>query len=165
MITRKVASVEVRGVRIGRTRAEDRTKMAELTNAAIRLRNYGAPVSVIADKLGLSESDAEALLSSGLRDLVSEDAQMVRARQQAVINDIRRAVYPAVTAGDVAASGVMLKTLSHEADLHGLKAPTRVNVGLDQESFTTTVSEDMRVLGVRTDTPLDDDDEDGWSNT
>lgn len=147
---------------------EGRAKLNELKAAAIRLRNFGATLATITDTLGLETEDmAEHLLMTGLRELVSDDADAVRARQQAVLNDIKRAMYPNMTTGDKDAAGTLLRVLDHEAKLHpGVIAPTRVRMGLDQDSFTTTVDEDMRALGVhpQMDVPLAEED-DGWSNT
>lgn len=150
------------------TTAEGRMKLNEVKAAAIRLRNFGASPATIADTLGLeSETMAETVLMTGLRELVSADADAIRAGQQAVLNDIKRAMYPTMVTGDKDSAGTLLRVLDHEAKLHpGVLAPTRVRVGLDQETFTTTVDEDMRALGVhpQMDVPLEDGD-DGWANT
>lgn len=147
---------------------EGRAKLNELKAAAIRLRNFGATLGTIADTLHLeTEEMAEQLLMTGLRELVADDANAIRARQQAVLNDIKRAMYPGMTSGDEKAAGTLMKVLDHEAKLHpGVLAPTRVRVGLDQEAFKTTVDEDMRALGVhpQMDVPLKEGD-DGWANT
>jgi hypothetical protein len=147
--------------------AEGRAKQAELKTAAIRLRSFGATMSTIMDKLELgAEEDAESLVTEGLREVMADDADMVRAKQQATLNDIRRAMYPGVAAGDQGAAGVVLKVLDHEAKLHGILAPQRVAVGLDQETFTTRVEEDIRELGIdpKMDVPLDEGDG-SWANT
>lgn len=152
---------------VNQATADGRAKIAELKAAAIRLRNFGAPMSTIADKLGLSEADAETVLMDGLRETVADDADMVRARQQAVLNDIKRAAYPGMANGDEKMMGMLVRVLDHEAKIHpGVIAPQRVRVGLDQEAFTTTVDEDIRALGLhpRMDVPLEEGD-DGWANT
>ena len=147
---------------------EGRMKLNELKAASIRLRNFGASLSTIADKLGLeTEEMAEAVLMTGLRELVSDDADTIRARQQAVLNDIKRAMYPNMVTGDKDAAGMLVRVLDHEAKIHpGVIAPTRHRIGLDQDAFTTTVDEDMRALGVhpQMDVPLDEGDE-TWANT
>lgn len=159
--------VQVHGVTLDLARPEDRAQLAELKAAAIRLRNFGAAISTIADKLGLEEHTAERLLSDGLREIISDDAETVRARQQATINDIRRAMYPAMASGDKDSANVIISVMKHESDLHGLKAPTRVQIGVDQETFTTRVQDDMRELGIpaQIDAPLSEDEPDGWANT
>lgn len=163
-----MVAIIVRGQVVNPIVPEGRMKMAELKAAAIRLRNFGATLDTIAHTLGLETEDmAEHLLMTGLRELVADDADTIRARQQAVLNDIKRAMYPNMSAGDKDSAGTLLRVLDHEAKLHpGVLAPQRVRVGLDQEAFTTTVDEDMRALGVhpQMDVPLVEEDE-GWANT
>lgn len=163
-----MAAIVVQGRYVDPSVPEGRMKINELKAAAIRLRNFGATLGTICDTLRLETEDmAEHLLNTGLRELVSADADAIRAGQQAVLNDIKRAMYPNMTTGDKDAAGVLITVLRHEADIHpGVKAPQRVRIGLDQEAFTTTVDEDMRALGVhpQMDVPLDDGDE-GWANT
>lgn len=161
-------SIFVHGKLIDNTVPEGRMKINELKAASIRLRNFGATLSTIADTLGLETEDmAEQLLMTGLRELVSDDADTIRARQQAVLNDIKRAMYPNMITGDKDSAGTLLRVLDHEAKIHpGVVAPQRVRIGLDQEAFTTTVDEDMRALGVhpQMDVELDEGDE-TWANT
>lgn len=163
-----MAAIVVQGRYVDPSVPEGRMKINELKAAAIRLRNFGATLGTICDALRLETEDmAEHLLMTGLRELVSADADQVRAGQQAVLNDIKRAMYPNMTTGDKDAAGTLLRVLDHEAKLHpGVLAPQRIRVGLDQEAFTTTVDEDMRVLGVhpQMDVPLDEGDA-GWANT
>lgn len=163
-MTRK--AVEVHGVPLDLTQIGDRARLAELKAACIRLRNFGATVDTIADKLGMSLDDAESVLEQGLRDLTIEDAQSVRGRQQAMIHDIYRAMYPALANGDQGAAGVVMKAMDHEGKLHGVAAPTRIRVGVDREELTTRVEEDVRALGLhpRMDVPLSEGDDD-WANT
>lgn len=163
----KFPEIVVHGVALNPALAEDRARIAELKTAAIRMRNFGTAVSGIADVLGLSEDAAEHLISTGLRELIADDAESVRARQQAVLNDIKRAMYPTMAQGDQGAAGVILRVLDHEAKInHGVAAPTRVRVGIDQEEFATRVDEDIAALGVhpRMDVGLIEDDE-PWANT
>ena len=162
-----MAAIMVRGQYVDPTIPEGRMKLNELKAAAIRLRNFGATLGTITDTLGLDTEDmAETLLMTGLRELVSDDADALRARQQAVLNDIKRAMYPNMTTGDKDAAGTLLRVLDHESKLHGLQAPQKVRIGLDHEAFTTTVDEDMRALGVhpQMDVPLEEGDG-GWANT
>lgn len=163
-----MGGITLRGELIDVSRPEGRMKINEVKAAAIRLRNFGATLGTIADTLGLAdETMAEQVLMTGLRELVSDDADTVRARQQATINDIKRAMYPNMTTGDKDSANVIIKVLEYEGKLHpGVIAPTRVRVGLDQEAFTTTVDEDMRALGVhpQMDVPLEEGDA-GWANT
>lgn len=161
-------TIVVQGQLVDPSMPEGRMKINELKAGAIRLRNFGATLTTICDTLRLESEDmAEYLLMTGLRELVSGDADAVRAGQQAVLNDIKRAMYPAMTTGDKDAASMLVTVLRHEADIHpGVKAPQRMRIGLDQDAFTTTVDEDMRALGVhpQMDVPLDEGDE-GWANT
>lgn len=163
------APIVVSGVVLNQANAEDRARIAELKSGIIRMRNFGASLEMIADKFGLSSADAaEELLNSGLRELVADDAEQIRARQQATLNDIRRAMYPNMAQGDKDSASVILSVLKHEADIHpGVKAPTRVKVGLDADEFATRVDEDIRALGIhpRMDVPLEDGDDDDWATT
>jgi len=163
-----MAQIIIHGQYINPAQPEGRMKLAELKAAAIRLRNFGASLDTIAHTLGLETEDmAEHLLMTGLRELVSDDADTIRARQQATVNDIKRAMYPSMTTGDKDAANTIIRVMEYEGKLHpGVIAPTRVRIGLDQEAFTTTVDEDMRALGVhpQMDVPLEEGD-DGWANT
>lgn len=159
--------VRVNDVPLDRANAADRARLAEVKAAVIRLRNFGAALSTIGDKLGMTEDDVERVLGEGLRELVADDAAEVRAKQQAVLNDMKRALYPGLAQGDQGAMGVMLRTLDHELKITpGAAAPQRVAVGMDAEAFETRVDEDMRALGIhpRMDTPLEPDDG-TWANT
>lgn len=169
--TKQLQTVSWMDAPLDLTNADDRAKLAELRTAAIRMRSVGAMMGTIADKLALgSDAEAEFLVSSGLREIMADDAESIRARQQFTLNEVKKAMYPAMQNGDTDSAGVVLKVLDHEAKLHGILAPTRVHHGLDQESFTTTVDDDVRALGVdpRMDTPLVVDaagDEETWANT
>lgn len=164
----KQIAIVCNGVEHLRTTPEGRTRIAELQAACIRLRNFGGSIATIADKLKTTEEVVELLLTQAVRELTADDAQAVTARQQATVNDIRRAMYPAMEQGDEKAANVIIKVMAHEAQLHpGVLAPTRVRIGMDQDAFTTTVDEDIRALGVhpQMDTALDEEDEEPWSNT
>jgi|SRR5690606_26329418 hypothetical protein len=170
MARRTPGPLVVAGELIDTATPEGRAKLAEIKTAVIRMRNFGAALDTIADKLGLRDSAvAEDLLSEGLRELVADDAEAIRARQQATLNDIRRAMYPAMAKGDKDSAGVILSVLKHEADIHpGVKAPQRVRVGLDADEFVTRVDEDIRALGIhpRMDVGLEEHpDDDDWATT
>lgn len=160
-------SLRIRDLPLDLSTPDGRARLAELQAGVIRLRNFGANIPTIADRLGLSERDAEALLTQGLRELATEDAQSIVGRQQATLNDMRRALYPGLASGDTAAMRTLLAVLDHESKLHGTYAPQRVRVGLDAEEFAVTAAEDLRALGVNPQAlpvPLDDVDE-PWANT
>jgi hypothetical protein len=164
----KLVPIIVSGVTLDLTTAEGRTAAAERKAAIIRLRNFGATLETIADKLDMNVEGVEHLLNSGLRELASEPAQDIVGRQQATINDMRRALYPGLVAGDQGAINTLRGVMDHEAKLHGVYAPSRVRVGVDLEEFVTTVEEDMKALGYPTgdgviEAEVEEDDE-PWSN-
>lgn len=148
---------------------DGRLKREELKAAAVRLRNGGATVARIADILRLEPDVAEWLLNHALNELAFPESHEVRGRQQATVNDMRRVLYPGVLAGDHAAMDRMVKVMDHEAKLHpGTYAPQRVAVGMDQETFETTVAQDLKEIGVdpKSRRPvIDSTPDDGWANT
>lgn len=164
-------AVEVRGEIIDPTTPEGRAKMAELTTAAIRMRNHGATMWHIADKLGCSEEDASHLVTAAVVAIRAVDTEEIAARHMMTLADIKRAMYPSMEEGDEKAANVLIKAIDHEAKMYGTYAPKRVHLGLDQEEFESTVEEDLRRIGVdpNMDTPLDveftDEDGQGWANT
>ena len=165
----KPVPIIVNGTQLDLTTPEGRTAAAERKAAVIRLRNFGATIETIADKLGMNPEGVEHLLTTGLRELSTEPAQDIVGRQQATINDMRRALYPALAAGDQGAIATLRGVMDHEAKLHGIYAPARVRVGVDVEEFTTRVEDDLRQLGVNPtgdavviDAEVEDDGD--WSN-
>lgn len=158
--------VQLWGVTLDLSTVEGRATLAELKAGAIRLRNYGASIPVIADKLGLTEDGATLILETGLREVMADDALTIKARQQATLNDIRKAMYPEMELGDTDSAGMLLRVMDHEAKLHGILAPQKHQIGISTDAFTTTVEDDIRVLGIdpKQDTPVDEQDQ-GWANT
>jgi hypothetical protein len=138
---------------------DGRAKLAEMKVAVMRLRNFGAAMETIADKLQLSVRDAEAMLLMATRDIMRDDVETLVARHQTVVDDITRSQYPKLLEGDDKAAMVVLRAQEHSAKLRGLNAPTRIKVGLDPDEFGTTVAGDLAALGVRTDTDPELDDE------
>lgn len=158
------------GVVLDPLRADDRVKLSEITTAAIRLRNQGATPSRIADALGLTEDGAASLLEAGLAALSIQDAAEVRGRQQAMIHDFYAALYPSLKGADeemrMKAVSTMRGVMEYEGKLHGATAPTRLQIGMDQETFSTRVEEDLREIGIdpKMDVALEEDDG-TWANT
>lgn len=163
-------AIEVRGEKLDPATPEGRAKLEELTTAAIRLRNHGATMWAIGDKLGCSEEDASRLVTAAVVAIRAVDTEEIAARHMMTLADIKRAMYPAMQDGDDKSANVILKAVDHEAKMFGTYAPKRVHLGLDQEEFESTVEEDLRAIGVdpHMDTPLDvefDVEGDGWANT
>ena len=142
---------------------EGRTKLHELRAAAVRLRNYGASVDLIADKLGLSARDAETLIDSALRETMDESTEAMVARQQAVLNDMTRALYPGMLQGDANASGTLLKVLEYGGKLHGLPKAQRTSQAVDKDAAALDIVADMEAIGYAPPQLPIEPDTDTWS--
>lgn len=144
--------------------SEGRTKISELRAAAVRLRNYGASIDLIADKLELSPRDTETLIDSALRETMDESTEAMVARQQAVLNDMTRALYPGMLQGDPNSSTVLLKVMEYGGKLHGLPKQQRVTTPVDKDVAALDIAADLAKLGYTSpQTPIEED-ETPWSN-
>lgn len=121
---------------------------AERRVAAIRLRNAGATVAQVADKLGISKAQAQDDIATGLREILREPAENLIANQQAIVRDVIRAMYAGMAAGDPKASAQVMKALEHQSKLFGLFAPTRVIHTITDEDFAATASRLMAEIGL-----------------
>lgn len=101
----------------------------------VMLRNAGVTFSDIAKQLKISATQARKDLSAGLRDILSDTAEDMIARQRSVTLDVQKANYKKMLEGDVDAARLILSSLEREAKLFGLDAPTRVNVGVSDIEF------------------------------
>lgn len=165
-----VAPICWQGVPIDLSTAEGRLRLSELKAAIVRMTNCGVHLTVIADKLALSQDDAVRVLDDALRELVAPDAIAVRGRQQAMLNDIRASLYPSLESPAFlerdGAAKTLLKVADHEAKIHGVHQATKILVGMDHETFTTTAAEDIRELGFDPAGSTVLEPEDGtWANT
>lgn len=143
---------------------EGRTKLHEMRAAAVRLRNYGASVDLIADKLGLTPRDAETLIDSALRETMDESTEAMVARQTAVLNDMTRALYPGMLQGDPNVSTALLRVLDYGSKLHGLPKQQRVSTAVDKDAAALDIAADLAALGYTSpQTPIEED-ETPWSN-
>jgi hypothetical protein len=115
---------------------------------ALTLRNAGATFRQIADKTGVSPTQARKDVEVALREVVAESAESMIARQRAVLHDIVRANYAAAASGDIDAARVILSTLEREAKLFGLDAPTRVSVGVSDVEFAERTASLIESLGL-----------------
>jgi hypothetical protein len=143
---------------------EGRTKINEMRAAAVRLRNYGASVDLIADKLGVTPRDAETLIDSALRETMDESTEAMVARQQAVLNDMTRALYPGMLQGDPNSSGTLLRVLEYGGKLHGLPKQQRTSTAIDKDAAALDITGVLQELGYSSpQTPIEED-ETPWSN-
>ena len=133
--------------------AEMEIAAAERRVAAIRLRNAGASVAQVADKLGISRQQAQDDIATGLREILREPAENLIANQQAIVRDVIRAMYAGMAAGDPKVSAQVMKALEHQSKLFGLFAPVRVAVTLSDEDFAATAARLMREIGEGTPSP------------
>ncbi|SKX80703.1 Uncharacterised protein [Mycobacteroides abscessus subsp. bolletii] len=101
----------------------------------VMLRNAGVTFTDIARKESISTTQARKDMTAGLRDLLSDTAEDMIARQRSVIIDVQKANYKKMLEGDIDAARVILSSLEREAKLFGLDAPTRVNVGVSDIEF------------------------------
>lgn len=145
---------------------------------ALEMRVVGMPWAAIAEQLGYADhSGAFRAVEAVLKRAESAGAAELRKIEDERLDVALRKLYPGVRAGDQKAIDLWLKAHDRRVKLHGLAAPTKVevqNIGVTYEEFTTTVGEDMRAIGFPVtgthtpvlDTPLTDEgDDDGWANT
>lgn len=145
--SRAAATVTVSDVAEG-TPPPDET-VWERRMRALTLRNAGMTYQAIADKLGISSGMVRRDIRMALREVVSETAEDMLARQRGILFDLQRQAYPAALNGDRDAQAMILKTLDHEAKLFGLYAPTRVAVGVSDTEFAEQAAELISSLGLQ----------------
>lgn len=152
---------------IDRTDFELELAAAERRVAAIRLRNAGASVAQVADKLGISRQQAQDDIATGLREILREPAENLIANQQAIVRDVIRAMYAGMAAGDPKASAQVMKALEHQSKLFGLFAPTRVIHTITDEDFAATAARLIAEIGLGDDQHVLEarptDNEDDWT--
>lgn len=129
------------------TGAPDET-LWERRMRALTMRNAGATYAKIAEQLGVSTVIVRKDVRLALREVVSETAEDMVARQRAILLDVTRANYPAALQGDLGAQSAIVKCLEHEAKLFGLYAPTKVAVGVSDTEFASQAAELISALGL-----------------
>lgn len=130
------------------TRAPDE-QLWERRMRALTLRNAGLTYAKIGDQQGTNAKLARHDVRMALREVISETAEDMLARQRSVLADLQRAHYPAALQGDMAATAAVLKCLDHEAKLFGLFAPARVAVGVTDTEFAAQAVELITALGLQ----------------
>ena len=131
----------------GATAAPDET-LWERRMRALTMRNAGATYAKIAEQFGVSTLTVRKDVRLALREVISETAEDMVARQRGILLDMTRANYPAALQGDLGAQSAIVKCLEHEAKLFGLYAPTRVNVGVSDTEFAAQAAELIAALGL-----------------
>lgn len=140
---------------------------------ALELHLAGKTYAAIAEQLGYADpSGPRKAVDSLLKRVESPLAEDIRRIQDVRLEALWESAYPDAIAGDEKAREFCVKLHNARVKLHGANAPERLQVqpvGLTLEAFTTTVSEDVRMLGLhpQMDVPLTEDDPDGepWANT
>jgi hypothetical protein len=143
---------------------------------ALELRIAGATYDQIAKTLEYADrTGAFKAVNAVLTRRESTAAAEYRELEDARLDLALRKVAPGVVAGDLKAIELWLRIHDRRVKLHGLAMPEKLQVqavGLDHEAFTTTVEEDIRILGLHpaTGRPLSEpelieDDEEPWANT
>ena len=134
--------------------SEDETRI-ERRMRALSLRNAGATFTQIAERCHVSVGQARKDVERARRDLIDEASrEKLIADQRAVLLDIRRANYPAMTRGDIDAAKIILSSLEREAKLFGLDAPSRMSIGIGTDvEFAETLSSLIESVGYK---PPDD---------
>ena len=116
---------------------------------SLTLRNSGATYSQIAQRMEVSEKTSRDDVRKALREVISEPAEDLMARQRSVLLDLQRANYPQALRGDKDAGRIVIDCLKHEAQLMGLYAPTRVNVAVTDVEFAEQAVTLISELGLQ----------------
>ena len=139
----------------------------ERQTKALELRMAGLPWAAIAAQLGYADhTGALRAVDALLARQESEAAESYRKIEDMRLDVALRKVWPGVMAADLKAIDMWVKLHDRRVKLHGLAAPEKVSFGMDFETFTTRVDEDIRELGIdpKMDVPLEEDDG-TWANT
>lgn len=101
----------------------------ERERQALELRKAGVTYSVIADRLGYkSHQGAHAAVKRALDRIADEPADDLKKIHQERLNTMLMVLWPQVQAGDERAIGQAVRIMDRQAALHGLEAPTRLEV-------------------------------------
>jgi hypothetical protein len=104
-----------------------RLSAAERQRNALELRKAGIGYQQIADALGYrGVSGAYYAVQSALKRTMREPSKAVRALEQARLDKILSAVWPAAISGDLNAIDRVLKIMARRAALLGLNSPRKI---------------------------------------
>ncbi len=129
-----------------------RLEAAQRQSKALELRASGMTVRAIGDALGVSVASAHKYLQNALADLAEEQratAAAVRALEDERLDRLLQAWFPlAVGDGkrppDPVAADRVLKILARRAAMHGIDAPTRVDLSAE---VTMTFTDLVQAVG------------------
>lgn len=120
----------------------------ERRRRALTMRNGGATLRQIAEKLGCSPATVKYDVERAMRDIIGEPIEDMVASQRAMLRDLVRSNYIAALNGDTDAAKIVLKVLEHESKLFGLNAPARVEIGVSDAEFARQAAELIGVLDI-----------------
>jgi hypothetical protein len=128
-----------------------KTLRNERAAKALTMRNAGASFEKIAETLQISEQQAHNDVTRAIKEWVKIPAEQMLDRQRAILNDLIRVEYPAAMNPQhprhYEASRMIVDVLKHEANLYGLHAPTRVNLGISEQDFAKQAVELLKATG------------------
>lgn len=94
---------------------------------AIQLRKSGATYRIIASRCGYSSvSGAYKAVQAGIRKILREPVEELVTLELERLDEMSRALWPAVHRGDPRSIGAMLTLMERRARMLGLDAPKRV---------------------------------------
>ena len=107
-----------------------RLQSVDRQRQALQLRAGGATYQQIADALGYrGAAGALKAVRAGLLATLQEPADELRTLELARLDALLRAVWPKAMRGELTAVDRVLKIMERRANLLGLDAPVRVNIG------------------------------------
>lgn len=115
---------------------------------AVFLRNAGGTLKQVAEKLGVSTSQARKDVEAGLREYMKESAEQMIARQNSWVLDIVRANYNKMMGGDIDSGRLVLGAAERQSKLFGLDAPQRVSLGVNDYEYAERMAGLIRELGL-----------------
>lgn len=137
--------------------SERRIEAAEKKRQALELRKAGATYAAIAAALGYeSTSSAYKAVMTAIRAIYREPAEEVRELEIARCDEMLRALWPGVMAGDAKKVNAALRVMERRSKYLGLDAPQKVDVrhmieelareaGLSEEDTAAAVAEAERI--------------------
>lgn len=111
-------------------------EQAEQERLALEYRKAGYHYDVIADKLHLANKGAAwKVVQRALRRMVKEPAEDVRALELARLDDLLLGVWDRAKRGDVLSIDRVLRMQERRAELQGLDAPQKRQIGGDPDNM------------------------------
>ena len=141
-----------RGTRKDGRASPARVRRAEKQAQALDLRAAGASFRQIAKALGISVSNAHALVGDALDGMVRPSAERLLKLELHRLDQALMSIWPAVRQGDVAAVNAMCRLSEHRMRLCGVLQPTSYGLTLNQAFHVQAREGDEGVLVIRGET-------------